>query len=159
MRHAKSSWNNIDLADFDRPLNKRGMKAAPLMGKTMYKNQFQPDLIISSPAERAKQTAILVCEAAQLNSEIQFNEKIYEASPHRLLQIISEQNDELQSVMLVGHNPGFEGFLRILTGELQPMPTAALAVIDLRIENWSEINSGCGTLRVLIRPKDGKSEK
>ncbi len=159
MRHAKSSWNNIDLADFDRPLNKRGMKAAPLMGKTMYKNQFQPDLIISSPAERAKQTAILVCEAAQLNSEIQFNEKTYEASPHRLLQIISEQNDELQSVMLVGHNPGFEGLLRILTGELQPLPTAALGVIDLRLENWSEINSGCGTLRVLIRPKDGKSEK
>jgi len=156
MRHAKSSWNNADLADFDRPLNERGLEAAPFMGKIIYKNQFQPDLIISSPAERAGQTAILVHSAAQLNGEIQFNEKIYEARPHRLLEIISEQNDKLQSIMLVGHNPGFEGLLKILTGELQPLPTAALAVIDLQIENWSDVKSNCGTLRVLIRPKEIK---
>lgn len=156
MRHAKSSWNNSDLADFDRPLNERGLEDAPLMGNVMYENQFQPDLIISSPAKRAKQTAILVRAAAQIEKEIQYDEKIYEASSRRLLQIVSEQNDKLESLMLVGHNPGFEELLKNLTGEFQTMPTATLAVIDLEIDSWSETKLNCGTLRVLIRPKDQK---
>ncbi|CAN5163676.1 histidine phosphatase family protein [soil metagenome] len=153
LRHAKSSWNNSDLADFDRPLNERGLEAAPLMGNVIYENQFQPDLIISSPAKRAKQTAILVRASAQIEGAIQYDEKIYEASPRRLLQIVSEQNDKLESLMLVGHNPGFEGLLKLLTGESQTMATANLAVIDLQIEGWSEIDANCGTLRVLISPK------
>ncbi len=154
LRHAKSSWGNSDLADFDRPLNERGLEAAPLMGNVIYENQFQPDLIISSPAKRAKQTAVLVRASAQLESKIQYDEKIYEASPRRLLQIVSEQNDKLESLMLVGHNPGFEELVKNLTGEFQTMPTATLAVIDLQIDSWSEAESNCGTLRVLIRPKD-----
>lgn len=154
LRHAKSNWNDSDLADFDRPLNERGFEAAPLIGAAMYENQFQPDLIISSPAKRAKQTAVLVRASAQLESKIQYDEKIYEASPRRLLQIVSEQSDKLESLMLVGHNPGSEELLKTLTGELRPMATANLAVVDLQIENWSEIDANCGTLRVLISPKD-----
>ncbi len=153
LRHAKSSWNNSDLADFDRPLNKRGREAAPLIGEMMYKNHFQPDLIISSPAERAKQTAISVRASAQLESEILFDERIYEASSRRLLQIISEQNDELKSLMLVGHNPGFEELLSILTGELCSMATANLAIVDLQIESWSAIAANRGTLRDFIKPQ------
>lgn len=154
LRHAKSSWDNSDLADFDRPLNERGLEAAPFMGNVIYENQFQPDLIISSPAKRAAQTAILVRASAQIEGEIQYDEKIYEASPRRLLQIVSEQNNKLASLMLVGHNPGFEGLLKTLTGEFQTMKTANLAVVDLQIENWNEIDANCGTLRVLISPKD-----
>jgi phosphohistidine phosphatase len=66
LRHAKSSWNEPDLSDFERPLNRRGLEAAPLIGETMKKNQFQPDLIVSSPAKRAAQTANLVKEAAEI---------------------------------------------------------------------------------------------
>lgn len=154
LRHAKSSWDNSDLADFDRPLNERGLEAAPFVGNIIYENQFQPDLIISSPAKRAKQTAVLVRVSAQIESEIQYDEKIYEASPRRLLQIVSEQNDKLDSLMLVGHNPGFEGLLKTLIGEFQTMKTANLAVVDLHIESWNEIDANCGTLRVLISPKD-----
>jgi len=153
LRHAKSSWENADLSDFARPLNERGLKAAPLMGKFIYKNQLQPELILSSPAERAKQTAILIKENAQIG-EIKYDERIYEASPARLLEVISEQSEKLESLMLVGHNPGLEGLLKILTDESQPMPTAALAVIDLKIGKWSEINSSTGKLRMLIRPKE-----
>lgn len=154
LRHAKSSWDNADLSDFERPLNERGLKAAPLMGGVMKEKQFLPELILSSPARRAEQTARLVKEAACLTGEIKFDERIYEASPARLLEVIAEQNENTNSILLVGHNPGLEGLLRTLTGEFQPMPTAALAVIDLQTEKWSEINSSASNLRILIRPKE-----
>lgn len=154
LRHAKSSWDNINLSDFERPLNKRGLKTAPQMGEMMYRKNFQPNVIISSPAKRAKQTAILVKESAQISGKIHYDERIYEASPYRLLQIISDFDEKADSVMLVGHNPGLENLLKILTGEIQAMPTAALAIIDLNIEKWNEISQKCGKLRVLIRPKE-----
>ena len=159
LRHAKSSWEKADLSDFARPLNERGLEAAPLMGKFIYKNQLQPELILSSPAERAKQTALLVKENAQIDGKIRYDERIYEASSLRLLEVVSEQSDKIESVMLVGHNPGLEGLLKILTNEAQPMPTAALAVIDLKIGKWSEINSSKGNLRTLIRPKELEKAK
>lgn len=154
MRHAKSSWDDARLSDFDRPLNERGLKAAPLMGELIRERGFKVDSIVSSPAKRAEQTAVLVKEAARINGEIAFNEKIYEASPHRLLKIVCELDNTTETVMLVGHNPGFENLVKILTGKTEPMPTAALAVIDLNIENWKETSAGCGTLRDLIRPKE-----
>jgi phosphohistidine phosphatase len=154
LRHAKSSWDDFNLSDFDRPLNRRGLRTAPLMGEKMYQNSFQPAIIISSPAKRAKQTAILVKESAQIPRAISYDERIYEASPFKLLQIVSELDDKRDSAMLVGHNPGLEGLVKLLTGGFRTMPTAALAVIDLDIENWSEIAADCGKLRILIRPKD-----
>lgn len=157
MRHAKSSWDDAALSDFERPLNERGLQAAPLMGEVIKKNQFQPELIISSPAKRAAQTANLVKDAAWINGEIEFDERIYEASPARLLEVIGEQNGKSESILLVGHNPGLEGLIKALTGELQPMPTAALAVVDLNISNWNEINFSSGSLRTLIRPKELES--
>jgi len=157
LRHAKSSWDNASLSDFDRQLNERGLQAAPLMGNVMRTNQFQPALILSSPAKRAEQTAILVKEAAGFGGEIKYEKRIYEASPATLLEIVAEQNNRLESVMLVGHNPGLENLIRALTGEMQPMPTAALAVIDLETNKWSELNSSTnGKLRTLIRPKEVK---
>ena len=154
MRHAKSSWENSDLADFERPLNKRGLRVAPLVGETIRKNRFQIDLIVSSPAERAKQTAILVKKAAQTQVEIKFDERIYEANTQTLLEVINGLNEKTKSAMLVGHNPGFENLVKALTGEIEPMPTAALAVIDLKTDKWSDVEAGCGNLRVLIRPKE-----
>ena len=163
LRHAKSSWNDESLSDFERPLNERGKKAAPFMGEFMKKNDFAPDLIISSPAERAKQTAELVKKAANFAAEIRFNEKIYEASPLRLLEVVSEADANAKTLMLVGHNPGFEGLVRVLAGENARMPTAALAVLDLEINDWSEIYDECialeeievcGKLRTLILPKE-----
>jgi len=154
LRHAKSSWEDTDLSDFDRPLNERGRSAAPLVGGVMRTNQFQPDVILSSPAKRAKETAALVKETAEIAGEIRFDRRIYEASPAKLLEVVAEQNGNIESILLVGHNPGLEGLVRFLTGESQPMPTAALAVIDLDTDEWNGINSASGSLRVLIRPKD-----
>jgi phosphohistidine phosphatase len=156
LRHAKSSWDNTGLKDFDRPLNERGQEAAPLIGKAMRKRKLQPDLIISSPAVRAKETTQLVRDAAGLTPKINYEEGIYEASTRNLLEIVSRIDDSVHVAMMVGHNPGFEELLTVLTGETKRMPTAALALIELNIEKWSEVSSGRGTLIWLIKPKDLK---
>lgn len=154
LRHAKSDWNAGSLSDFERPLNERGRKAAPLMGKVMKERLFNPQTIISSPAVRAKQTAESIKENAEIESEITFDSRIYEAHPQTLLEIVSEIDDAIDSALIVGHNPGFETLVRILTKKIEPMPTAALAVIDLEIEHWNQIFSAAGTLRDLLRPKE-----
>lgn len=154
MRHAKSSWADVNLADFDRPLNDRGLEAAPFVGEFIAENKFTPDALLTSPARRAEQTARLVKEAAAIPASIKFDERIYEASPQALNQVITELNDDVDSAMLVGHNPGIEGFIRFLTGESEPMPTASLAVIDLNVDKWSEVSSAKGTLRQIVRPKE-----
>ena len=154
LRHAKSSWDDPELADFDRPLNDRGNASAPFMGRLIASNDLDPDVIYSSPAVRARETASLVKERGDLDARIVHDERIYEASPATLRQVVSEIEDSYRSVMLVGHNPGMEGFIRYLTGKLEPMPTAALAVIDLDISGWQMIDRDRGILRKLFRPKD-----
>ena len=153
MRHAKSSWNDENLSDFERPLNDRGLRTAPFMGKLMREKGFEPSIIVSSPAVRAKQTAELVKGSAGFSCELKFDERIYEASPRTLLQVASEVDYAHESAMLVGHNPGMEGFIRLLTDNLEPLPTATLAVIDLDINKWNEVVDGCGKLRNIVRPK------
>jgi phosphohistidine phosphatase len=154
LRHAKSSWDNAELADFDRPLNDRGESTAPFMGEFMAANGFEPEVIVSSPAVRARRTAQLAKEGANMPAEIVYDDRIYEASPRTLQTVAASIDDRFDSAMLVGHNPGMEGFVRLLTGRSEEMPTAALAVIDLDIERWAEIDTGLGALRRLIRPKD-----
>lgn len=154
LRHAKSSWDDPDLADFDRPLNERGNTTAPFMGRLMASNGFAPDLILSSPAVRARETAALAKEAGDIDAEIQYDERIYEASPGTLRQVVADADNKFRSLMIVGHNPGMEGFIKYLTGRLESMPTAALAVIDLDIASWEEIDGERGILRKVFRPKD-----
>ncbi len=154
LRHAKSSWDYADLADFDRPLNARGRTAAPFIGEVMERYGFAPDVILASPAVRTRETASLVKNAAGLDAEIKHEERIYEASPQTLRQVLAAAGEEFESLMIVGHNPGIEGFVQYLTGKLESMPTAALAVVDLDIDRWEQTGSGRGRLRRIIRPKD-----
>lgn len=154
LRHAKSSWDDPQLADFERPLSERGIRAAPFMGKYLKANDPVPALIVSSPATRARQTAEMFTEALGFNGEIVFDGRIYEASPRALREVASETDDSIHSVMLVGHNPGMEGFLRYLTDKIEPMPTAAIAIIDLDFKHWDAIDPGSGKLRKILRPKE-----
>lgn len=154
LRHAKSSWENSGLDDFDRPLNDRGLKTAPLMGETMRERDFLPEIIVSSPAKRAKQTAELIKDSAQIEGEIVFDARIYAASTSELLLVVSELNDENECAMMVGHNPGFENLVRVLSGKFETMPTATLAVLELEIEKWNEITPGCCNLIEVLRPKE-----
>ena len=154
LRHAKSSWEDASLSDFERPLNERGLNTAPYMGEVIARRGFIPDLVVTSPANRAAKTAVIVKEAAGFNAEIRYEDRIYEASPNTLRQVASETDDAFGSVLMVGHNPGMEGFIRFLSGRTEPMPTAALAAIKLKIDSWSDIDADCGKIIEVIRPKD-----
>ncbi|QQS39851.1 MAG: histidine phosphatase family protein [Acidobacteriota bacterium] len=154
LRHAKSSWDHPELSDFERPLNKRGEKAAPFMGELMRSKGLVPDLIVSSPANRAKTTARLAAEAGGFEAGIELDERIYGAGANTLAYIIADFDDSADTAMIVGHNPGFEDLVGALTGEHPRFPTAALAVIDLDVTVWSETERGKGTLRDLFIPKE-----
>jgi phosphohistidine phosphatase len=154
LRHAKSTWKDSGVRDFDRPLNQRGLKAAPTIGRLIRKRKLQPDLVLSSPAERARQTTQLVLEAAGLKTELRYDERIYEASAARLFEIVSQIEDEANMAMLVGHNPGLEELVEALTGEAREMSTAALACIELDIERWSKLRAGTNQLTWLVKPKE-----
>lgn len=155
LRHAKSSWKDETLPDHERPLNKRGKQSAPLMGELIRREGLLPDLILCSTAKRARQTADLVAEASAYQGEIQHSRELYAAPPQAYLQALSQLEDQYERVMVVGHNPGLEELLQALTGEMQPLPTAALAQVDLPIESWAELKSlRRGRLVEIWRPKE-----
>lgn len=154
LRHAKSSWGDASLDDFDRPLNERGLRAAPLVGRYMRERKLRPDLIICSPAERARETASLVVKAAGLDAPLRFDERIYEATSARLFEIVSQIEDTVGEALLVGHNPGFEELLQRLSGEARHMATATLALVILDIEKWSKLREGCGRLELFLKAKE-----
>lgn len=124
------------------------------MGAVMSGRGYLPSIIVSSPAARASATAQLVKESAGFTADILFDDRIYEASPNTLRSVLSGLDDSLDSAMVVGHNPGMEGFVRYLTGEIESMPTAALAVIELSIGSWADIDADTGKLAEIIRPKE-----
>lgn len=154
LRHAKSSWKDADLHDFERPLNQRGRKAAPLIGQFMRRQQLNPDLILSSPAERARQTVALVVGAAHLESELRYDERIYEASAEYLVEVVSQVEDDFNVLLLVGHNPGLEDLLSRLSGATHPLPTAALATLTFDTEKWAKVKDHTGHLTGLTTPKE-----
>ena len=100
LRHAKSSWDDTSLSDFERPLNDRGLRTAPFMGKYMNEKGLAPSIILSSPAERAKQTALFVKDAGNFPCDLRFDDRIYEASPHSLAQVASEIDDANTSTIM-----------------------------------------------------------
>lgn len=154
MRHAKSSWDSAGLADFDRPLNDRGLNAAPFMGEYIARHDMLPDRIICSPAKRALQTALLIRENAGISFDIKYDERIYDAGVPHLLKTIWDIENPFSSAMIVGHNPGLEDLTQFLTNRNVIMPTAAIAVIDLEVENWKNTDKNSGSLIDLLRPRD-----
>ena len=155
MRHAKSSWDDPSIKDHDRPLNKRGNKAAPQMGHFIQSHNLVPDFILASTAHRAQQTAHLFAEAAGYTKTIQSHSEFYEAFTHDILQVIQNVDDACQRLMIIGHNPTWESLVEDLTNEEEFMPTAAIAHIELPIEHWKDLSDNTkGTLRAFWRPKE-----
>jgi phosphohistidine phosphatase len=155
LRHAKSSWNQPELADFDRPLNKRGRRDAPRMGKLIAELGFVPDIIISSSAKRARDTINLAANAFDYDGEIILTRDLYAASPDSYFHVLCKLTDDIESALVVGHNPGLEDLFEEITGGYERLPTAALAVIDLDIPNWSDINEGVAGKSIGVwRPKE-----
>jgi phosphohistidine phosphatase len=139
LRHAKSSWEFTELSDHDRPLNNRGKRDAPRMGKKILKEGLVPHLIVSSSAVRAHSTARKVAKACRYEDEILINPTLYGSGYSDYLNVLKNQEDRHDIIMLVGHNPISEQLVEILTGEIVIMPTCAVACISLPIRSWKEI--------------------
>jgi phosphohistidine phosphatase len=155
LRHAKSSWKDTSLVDHDRPLAKRGERNAPRMGRLLKDEKLVPDLIVSSTARRARDTALKVAEASGYTGEIRLVRDLYLAEPERYLDSVYGLPEEARHAMLIGHNPGLELLLERLVGEAHRLPTAALAVLSLPVERWEQCSPPpLGELRGLWRPKE-----
>lgn len=154
LRHAKSSWDEPGLTDFDRPLNKRGQKTAPLMGKMMREHGIEPGLILCSPAKRTRQTAELVMEKGRLKAPVLYVDDIYESSARRLLSVLATNGRQAEVLLLVGHNPGLADLLQVISGAHEHFPTAALACLSVEVDEWKDIQSGAGRLEWLWRPRE-----
>jgi phosphohistidine phosphatase len=153
LRHAKSSWKDETLLDIERPLNGRGRRASHIIGNFLKREKIIPDLVLSSSAVRARQTTDIVITAAKLITDLRFDERIYEADPGRLLEVIKQIEKSKKTVLLVGHNPGLEELLKLLTGSDETMPTGALTKVVLKASNWAAVGDKGGTLEWIVRPK------
>jgi len=164
LRHAKSDWDDINLRDFDRGLNGRGRKGAALMGEHIRKHGVNWEQILASPAQRVRLT---LAEAGLDDGEegsVEWNEAIYLASSTTLMDIVRNVDDDPDTVLLSGHNPGLQELIfdlvppeaenRLFDEAASKLPTASYAVLELEIDDWSQIATGCGRLVHLARPRD-----
>jgi phosphohistidine phosphatase len=159
MRHAKSSWKDNKLKDHERPLNKRGQKDAPMLGKLLREKELVPQRILCSSATRARATAQAVVEASRYNGNVTYLDAYYLAEPGAYLEGLLTLPDEVERVMIIGHNPGLEGLLQILSHRVESLPTAAVAHLVLPIKLWSELsNDSVGELVELFRPSELKKK-
>ena len=159
VRHAKSSWNNSNLSDHARPLNDRGERDAPEMGKRLRKRKPQPTIIISSSAVRAETTATILAEAiAYPTSDLTIDARLYGAEPNDVVSIIGELDDAIDSAMLVGHNPTFTDLINALSGsQIDNVPTCGMAVLRFPTDTWSKIDQVQGELLDFDYPKKNLS--
>ena len=154
-RHAKSSWSNPSLDDFSRPLNKRGMRDAPFMGELLSKKVSPPDIIYSSPANRAITTATQIAEAFKYDvDKIVEKHSIYEAAVFDLINIIKSTSDEHDIVMIFGHNPTFTMASNYLTNKfIDNIPTSGFVQINFDFNSWNEVEGNSGKLVLFEYPK------
>jgi phosphohistidine phosphatase len=158
LRHAKSDRDNPALADYERPLAKRGFKDAPRMGAVLASFEMRPDRILASPARRAKETAELVAEACGYKKEIEWHEAFYGGNAEDLIAALQRLPHSVEKVLLVGHNPTMEETVSALISgdEQEPiiaMPTAALACLQIDIRDWVELEPGEGLLQWFLTPR------
>lgn len=154
-RHAKSSWDDTSLSDFDRPLNNRGRRDVPLMSKILRSKIQKPDLIYSSPAKRAISTAVEIAKAFGYPKENIVQEiKIYDASISDLMRIINNTSEVNSTIMIFGHNPTFTMTSNYLSDKyIDNIPTSGFVQIEFECKKWSEIEGKTGKLVLFEYPK------
>jgi phosphohistidine phosphatase len=154
IRHAKSSWKDTALKDFERPLNKRGRHDAPLMGRVIQQSALSFDRVVSSPAQRAITTARLIAaELGYPEQQIQALDELYDAGADQLLRCVQSLDDRWRSVALVAHNPGLTQLCNDLSGAgIDNLPTCAVAVIEFELDTWQAVYPELGRLARLEYP-------
>lgn len=155
LRHAKSSWSDSSLGDWQRPLNERGLRDAPRVGDLLRARSLIPDLIITSDAVRARTTAEAAAEAAGYTGKLVIEPSLYHAKPDDVIAVLNSVDQAARSVMIVGHNPGLEDLIQQLTGESYGLPTATLVQLALPIDRWTDLDAAAGaTLVDAWQPKE-----
>ncbi|HBK87410.1 MAG: histidine phosphatase family protein [Cyclobacteriaceae bacterium] len=155
VRHAKSSWDNPDLDDFDRPLNERGLRDAPRMGERLNQRDINPDIILSSEAVRALETARVLAQRLQYaERKIVTDSKLYHADEETLLHYVQRIPNEHRTAMLVGHNPGLTEFAALLVDDFEEdIPTCGIVAITFQVDAWKKVLPQTGRLKFFDYPK------
>ncbi|HEV2504167.1 MAG TPA: histidine phosphatase family protein [Mesorhizobium sp.] len=163
LRHAKSDWDNPDLADIERPLAPRGIEAALLLGHTITQRNWLPDRALVSAAERTRETWRLVAGEWMSRPEPNFSQVLYEAPAETVLDEIRRNGEDADTLLVIGHNPGLGDLAALLAGKASPakltkslnkkFPTGALAVFDFD-GGWAALGADTATLTHFLRPKD-----
>lgn len=167
LRHAKSSWDEPALGDFDRPLTRRGIEAATRIGAEMRRRGLVFDRVLASPATRVVETLEHLQRGYGESLDPQFDGGIYGAPAARLLEIVQAVDDSVGRVLLVGHNPGLEELAVLLAESGEPLrdsiargyPTAALAMLQLPVESWREVRAGTAQVADFVRPRELLAQK
>ena len=155
IRHAKSSWGDMSLRDFDRPLNHRGLRDAPFMGKLIAGKGIKVDAIVSSSANRAITTASYFAEALGIKKEdIIAKKEIYESYPETVLTIIEELDEKLETVLIFGHNPTFTSLANLFTEDyISNLPTCGMVQIDSSADKWADVTTENSKMKNFYYPK------
>ena len=163
LRHAKSSWDNLNLDDFDRPLSNKGIKASKKIGNYLKTNKFVPDIIYCSTAKRAKQTWELTNIIIKKKKNILYKDNLYMANLSEFMKIIKKTKNKFKNLMIVSHNPGIESLaIELSKNENNKFhqiinikyPTGALVVIKFNLNDWGKINYKKGEIYEFIKPKE-----
>jgi phosphohistidine phosphatase len=158
VRHAKSSWDDSSLADFDRPLNERGKADAPRMGKRLKEKEIAPDFLLSSPAKRAHSTAKRIAEALNFPKDnIKTDRKLYHADADEILDVVRGIPDKHNSVFIFGHNPGLTDFVNTMIHDrkefIDNVPTCGIVAFNIPVDSWKKMEFGKGDFLFFDYPK------
>ena len=163
LRHAKSTWDDPVARDFERPLNRRGRKAARRVGAEMRAQGLAFDSVVASPATRVVETLDEVAQGYGERLDVKYEPRVYLAAPQALLELVRATDDAIERLLLVGHNPGMENLAMLLSRERGDAlreevevkyPTGTLAEISLPVDCWRDVRSGSGRIERFIRPRD-----
>jgi phosphohistidine phosphatase len=154
LRHAKSEHLRPGMSDFDRALNERGRTQAQALGRYLKKQNRKIDLVLCSTAARARETTELVQEAAALSAEVRYEQTMYDANPLELLELVAEIEDHVSVALVVGHNPGMEQLLHLLTGRLERLSTCTLVQVSLDVPVWNGARESQASLDWIVNASD-----
>lgn len=161
VRHAKSSWEDLSLTDFERPLNDRGKKDAPKMARRFKERSIAPDLLYSSPAKRALKTCKIFAEELRLpKAFVRTDDALYHADAEKLLGLCRKLKDKQTTVLVFGHNPGLTEFTNLISGQnILNIPTCGIAAVRFRVKQWKDVAPGKGKLEFFDFPKKNKRKE
>jgi phosphohistidine phosphatase len=154
MRHAKSDWNDPSLSDFQRPLNRRGQQAIPIMANWLEQQEEKFDAILASEATRARQTVEGMIENLGWRGAVFWRQELYLAPPATMVSEILKIPSFIQSLLLVAHNPGLEQLVAHWSGKWQPFPTAAIAIFEFQGDSWEEAIGRMPVCLAIGKPKE-----